>query len=124
MYKNEKSFEVRSHEARRVLEKYPDRVPMVVERAEKSTMPEIDKRKFLTPRDFTVGQWLSILRRRISLKSSEGLFVLVNEIIPTTSSLVGDIYDKYKCDDGLLYWTYCEMSTFGSDYGENESSLL
>ncbi|KAA3462778.1 autophagy-related protein 8i [Gossypium australe] len=32
-------------EAARIREKYPDRIPVIVERADKSDMPDIDKKK-------------------------------------------------------------------------------
>lgn len=35
----------RSKEASRIREKYPDRIPVIVERAEKSNIDDIDKKK-------------------------------------------------------------------------------
>lgn len=113
MYKDERSFDERVNETMRVMAKHPDRVPMVVERAPKSKLPEIDRRKWLAPKSMTVGQWLSVLRRRVSLKSSEGLFVLVGNKLPKSSSTLGELYEESKDEDGLLYWVYTEMSTFG-----------
>ncbi|MBA0573453.1 hypothetical protein Golob_000726 [Gossypium lobatum] len=37
--------ERRQAEAARIREKYPDRIPVIVERAEKTDVPEIDKKK-------------------------------------------------------------------------------
>ena len=113
MYKDERRYDDRVNEAMRILSKYPDRVPLIVERAPDSKLPEIDRKKWLVPKDMTVGQWLSLLRRTISLKSSEGLFVLVKNKLPPTASLMGEIYEDNKDEDCLLYWTYREMSTFG-----------
>mmetsp|Transcript_65860 Transcript_65860/g.203865 ORF Transcript_65860/g.203865 Transcript_65860/m.203865 type:complete len:109 (-) Transcript_65860:164-490(-) len=42
-------FEKRAAEARRILAKYPDRIPVVCEKAPRSELPDIEKKKFLVP---------------------------------------------------------------------------
>lgn len=37
--------EKRQAEAARIRDKYPDRIPVIVEKAEKSDIPDIDKKK-------------------------------------------------------------------------------
>ncbi|CAI0460470.1 unnamed protein product [Linum tenue] len=44
-FKLEHPLERRQAEAARIREKYPDRIPVIVERAEKSDVPDIDKKK-------------------------------------------------------------------------------
>jgi len=38
-------IERRQAEANRIREKYPDRIPVIVEKAERSDIPDIDKKK-------------------------------------------------------------------------------
>jgi GABA(A) receptor-associated protein len=49
--KHDSDFEKRCSESRRILSKYPDRVPVIVDRnpRAKNTLPEIEKKKFLVP---------------------------------------------------------------------------
>ena len=49
--KHDAEYEKRCSESRRILSKYPDRVPVIVERNHraKNTLPEIEKKKFLVP---------------------------------------------------------------------------
>ena len=49
--KHDAEFEKRCLESRRILSKYPDRVPVIVERnpRAKNSLPEIEKKKFLVP---------------------------------------------------------------------------
>lgn len=49
--KHDAEFEKRCSESRRILSKYPDRVPVIVERnpKAKNSLPEIEKKKFLVP---------------------------------------------------------------------------
>jgi GABA(A) receptor-associated protein len=49
--KHDAEFDKRCTESRRILSKYPDRVPVIVDRnpRAKNTLPEIEKKKFLVP---------------------------------------------------------------------------
>jgi hypothetical protein len=44
-FKLEHPLERRQAEANRIREKYPDRIPVIVEKAERSDIPDIDKKK-------------------------------------------------------------------------------
>jgi GABA(A) receptor-associated protein len=44
-FKLEHPLEKRQSEANRIREKYPDRIPVIVEKAERSDIPDIDKKK-------------------------------------------------------------------------------
>ena len=97
-----------------MLEKYPDRIPVIVERAQnQKDVPLIDKSKFLVPKDLTVGQFLYVVRKRLEIGSKESVYLFVNNILPPTSQLMSKIYDEYKDDDGFLYITYHSERTFG-----------
>ena len=43
----------RREESQKIRRKYPDRIPVVVEKVSSSSIPDIDKRKFLVPSDLT-----------------------------------------------------------------------
>lgn len=96
-----------------VLLKYPDRVPVLVEKSPKSDVPDIDRHKYLVPTDLTLGQFVYIIRKRINLDSQKAIFVFVNNVIPPVSSLMGTIYQEYKDDDLYLRMTYSGENTFG-----------
>lgn len=111
-----KKFDVksRSTESRRILEKYPERIPIIVERnANSINVPQIDKQKYLVPNDLTVGQFLYIIRKRLQLKPEQAIFAFVNNSLPSTSSLVSEIYEQHKDEDGFLYFIYSGENTFG-----------
>lgn len=114
-FKNEFKFEDRLSEAKRVLNKYPDRIPVICERESnvKKDCPLIDKRKYLVPVDLTMGQFLYIVRKRLKLAPEKALFLFVNGSIPSTGSLIGEIYQRHKDTDCYLYITYAQENTFG-----------
>lgn len=49
------SSERRVEVAQKIRVKYPDRVPVIVEKAPNSDVPACTKRKFLVPQEITVG---------------------------------------------------------------------
>ena len=114
MYKN-KSLEERIEESTNVLKKYPNRIPVIVEKSDKcKELQDIDKNKYLVPEDLTMGQFLYVVRKRIQLDSEQALFCFVNDnTLPTTSSTMANIYNDHKDEDGFLYVTYCSENTFG-----------
>jgi len=103
----------RREESQKIRRKYPDRIPVVVEKVSSSSIPDIDKRKFLVPSDLTVAQFMYIIRKRIQLAPEKAMFLFVNKMLPTTSSTMGIIYDEHKDEDGFLYIAYSGENTFG-----------
>ena len=114
-FKKTRSLQERRDESTRVLEKYPDRVPVICEKSQKAstTCPQIDKSKYLVPFDLSIGQFIWVIRKRMQLPPEKALFLFINGTIPTSSSIIGDVYACYKSDDYFLYITYSLENTFG-----------
>ena len=112
-FKNEFTFDKRLEESKKIREKHPERVPIIVTRAVGCKLKEMDKYKFLAPYDLTLGQFLVVIRKRIELDNSEALFVFINNTLINTSQSLGSIYDELKDKDGFLYMTYCNENVFG-----------
>ncbi|KXZ49055.1 hypothetical protein GPECTOR_23g140 [Gonium pectorale] len=113
-FKQEHSLEKRKAEAARIKEKYPDRIPVIVEKAERSDIPDIDKKKYLVPSDLTVGQFVYVIRKRIKLSPEKAIFIFVKNVLPPTAHLMSVIYEDHKDEDGFLYITYSGENTFGA----------
>ncbi|XP_031501945.1 autophagy-related protein 8C-like [Nymphaea colorata] len=112
-FKAEHPLERRRAEAVRIREKYPDRVPVIVEKAEKTDIPDIDKKKYLVPADLTVGQLVYVIRKRIKLSAEKAIFIFVKNVLPPTGAMMSTIYEEHKDEDGFLYMTYSGENTFG-----------
>jgi GABA(A) receptor-associated protein len=52
-FKDSHPFEVRCAESSKIRGKYQDRIPVIVEKVPKSSIPDIDKKKFLVPADLS-----------------------------------------------------------------------
>ena len=109
-----KPLSQRKEEARSILAKYPDRIPIICQKSSTcKNVPPIDKCKFLVPHDLTMGQFVYVIRKRIHLNSDKALFVFTGNVIPPTADLVKYIYDNHASEDGFLYVTYSGENTFG-----------
>ncbi|RHY96875.1 hypothetical protein DYB35_006944 [Aphanomyces astaci] len=105
----------RQAEAQRIRSKYPDRIPVICEKADRSEIPDIDKKKYLVPADLTVGQFVYVIRKRIKLSPEKAIFIFINNVLPPTAALMSNIYEEQKDSDGFLYITYSGENTFGGD---------
>jgi len=113
-FKTEHSFEKRRAEAERIRQKYPDRIPVICEKNERSDIATIDKKKYLVPSDLTVGQFVYVIRKRIKLEPEKAIFIFVDEVLPPTAALMSQVYEEYKDEDDFLYVTYSGENTFGT----------
>lgn len=112
-FKSSYAFEKRKTESDRIKLKYPDRVPVIAEKSDRSDIPNIDKKKYLVPADLTVGQFVYVIRKRIKLQPEKAIFIFVNNTLPPTAHLMSQIYKEQADEDGFLYVTYSGESTFG-----------
>ena len=115
-FRKQHTLEKRQNESLRIRAKYDDKVPIIVTRSSNSNnISKIDKNKFLVPSDLTLGQFIYVIRKRISLSAEESLYLFIdNSILGTTSSSLGSIYGEHKNVDGFLYISYCSENTFGN----------
>ena len=112
-FKKSKTENERLTESSKIIEKYPNRIPIIIEKDKKSKIKDIDKNKFLVPNDMTLGQFMYVIRKRIKLDSSQALFFFINNILCNNTQTLSEIYNIYKDNDGFLYITYTSENTFG-----------
>jgi GABA(A) receptor-associated protein len=95
---------------------------VIAEKADKSTIPDIDKKKYLVPADLTIGQLVYVIRKRVNLRPESAIFVFVNgNTLPPTSALMSTIYKDHADADGFLDVVYSGESTFG---GAEQQAVL
>ena len=113
-FKEKHSIQDRIEESNKIKNKYPDRIPVIVEKGSNNPDVEyIDKNKFLVPNDLMLNQLLYVIRKRIKVNSEKSLFLFCNGKIPPGSTFMSILYDENKDEDGFLYITYTGENTFG-----------
>jgi GABA(A) receptor-associated protein len=114
-FRDKFSFKKRLDESTRIMEKYPDRVPIICEKwGNDSEIPDIDRKKYLVPMDLSIANFMYVIRKRLKVSPDKGIYLFINDhIMPTTSALIAQYYEQYKDDDGFLYVAYSGESTFG-----------
>jgi len=121
-FENETTFETRAEEARKILEKYPTRVPVVCEWLPKTKsvfLPPLEKKKFLVPNNMCIGQFRGVINRQLDLNDSSIslYFTMKDNKSPSSVTTLQDLYSRKKSPDGFLYINFSEEATFGWQKG-------
>jgi len=109
----------RQQESNKIRQKYPDRIPVIVQKVEGSQIEKIDKRKYLVsvanidlflcfeinkywlsniiqvPADITAAQFMWIIRKRINLPSERAIFLFVDKMVPQSRSVYNSDLDDW-----------------------------
>ena len=115
MFKKNHSFIERQAGSSRLLQKYPDRIPVIIEKNnnnKKNKLQTLAKNKFLVPKILTIGQFVYVIKQKLKIQPEEAIFLFVNNILPKVTDRMIDIYDRYKDKDGYVYITYFNENTF------------
>lgn len=116
-FKQIHSFEKRLRESSRIRSKYPERVPVIVEKEFNSHIIDLDKNKYLVPDELTIGQLIYVIRKRIKLPSEKTIFIFIDgKTLAPTSALLSNVYEEHKNEDGFLYVTYSGQDSFGNNF--------
>lgn len=113
------AYEKRAELFHKLRERYPDRLPFILVRAgqsQRNATPAAIKSRFLVPPDFTMAQVLLEVRKCMAppLQPHQAIYLFVgNGILVPTSTLMCDIYERFKDEDGFLYLYYGGENTFG-----------
>ena len=114
-FKTKTSYNLRFTESSRILQKYPDRIPTIVEKSSQcNDLMNIDKHKYLVPQDITMSQFIFIIRKRLKLHPEKALFLFIKNNVISGHQTMSMIYDEYKDEDGFLYIEYSSENTFGN----------
>ena len=66
-YKIKHSFEKRKDTSTRLLIKYPNLFPIILEKADNCELAKISKTKYLLASNLTIGEFLYIIRKQIRI---------------------------------------------------------
>jgi len=134
-----KTFEENKYYSNRLTHKYPDRIPVIIEKNEHIVL---ENYKYLLPKNITISQFMSIIRTKMNIASKQALFTFVKSyssskesysslkesynsqkesynsqkesyILVPMSETIENIYNVHKNRDGFLYIKFGIENTFG-----------
>ena len=70
MFKEQYKFSDRFFESKRIIQKYPDRIPVVLEKSRQDNLQE-----YKLAADMTIGQFLYTIRKRMILPAEKSIFI-------------------------------------------------
>lgn len=118
-FRTDNTFEKRLLLSSKIRAQHPNRVPVVLDiakstRSSSEQLPTPKNEKILVPCEYTIGKMMFQIRSQLQLRPDTALFLFVGKgTLPPTGALVGQVYERYKNEDGFLYFTIASESTFG-----------
>ena len=102
--------------SQKLLSKYQDRIPVVIEKTE---FIELENYKYLLPRNLLVSEFMCIIKTKMNkaLDEKKAIFTFVksdkNYILIPMNQTIQEIYNIHKNSDGFLYIKFGVENTFG-----------
>lgn len=73
--------------------RYSDSVPIIVQKHPKSNLPELEKKKFIVPKERKLSEFYYLIRKKIRLNDTQALFLIIKDFQPNLTSTVSQIYE-------------------------------
>lgn len=108
-------IKLKEGELDKIRKMHPDKVPVFLTRAPHSDRhtPDIAKHKFLFPSHFTIHELLHTIRKWIKLSPEQALYLYVNNVSPSSSAMLIQLYEEHMDEDGVMRMVYACENTFG-----------
>ena len=114
-FKQKNTLEKRKEQFDKIKKEYPEKIPIIIERANNCSINKIIKTKYILSKSLTMAEFIKIIRTKLEIEPERALFFLANgkHTVSSNDSL-GQIYDVQKDkEDGFLYMTYSEEMVYG-----------
>jgi GABA(A) receptor-associated protein len=114
--KQKKTVEERRLEATRIKKKYTNRCPIICEyfKYKDTDHGQLDKNKFLVPKDMTIASFMQIIRRRMKIGAHDALYIFTAIGLPRSSMTIAELYEQAVDEDEFLYMAVRPEKTFGA----------
>ncbi len=109
-----KTLQERISYSTKLLYKYQDRIPVIIEKTEHITLPNY---KYLIPKNLSVNEFMCIIRTKINITDKQAIFTFVKSgngysLIPMNET-IENVYSIHKAEDNFLYIKFGIENTFG-----------
>ncbi|XP_067901587.1 microtubule-associated proteins 1A/1B light chain 3C-like [Heterodontus francisci] len=117
-FKHRKTFAARKEESALIRSKYPQKIPVIVERYPgERHLNSLDRIKFLVPQDVIVSHFITIIRNRLALSPNQAFYLVVkNRSVSNMYATIAELDQEFKDSDGFLYISYASQEMFGASW--------
>lgn len=109
--------EIHPEKIAEMLKKYPGKVIVYVDKLhKKDELPELKTKKFIVPSEVIFTDFVhKHIHKKLEINPTTALFYFIGKQhnIPIMTNTIGEIYEKYKSDNNVLYIYYKSESVFG-----------
>jgi len=110
-------------ESKKILCKYPNHIPVIVECDD--NVPKLKKYKYLVPDDVPASQIIVSIRKNMNVDSATAIFIFADDIMICPSMLMRSLYEQYltrksakvKNQDEMLDRFFYIYVTFENTFG-------
>uniref|UniRef100_A0A1A9WER2 Uncharacterized protein n=1 Tax=Glossina brevipalpis TaxID=37001 RepID=A0A1A9WER2_9MUSC len=115
-YKEKCASAKRLAQAEKMRRMFPNRIPVIMEKAPRARLINLNKKKYLIPSLLTVRQCYILIRRNMKLSPKVPLFFFIDGMIPPKKATMGFLYQEHREHDKLFaipykYWENTTCNT-------------
>jgi hypothetical protein len=92
--------------------KYPDKIPIIVKKANGCKLNDLKKNKFLVFNTMTLGEFHVLVKKYLNISSTESLILFTNKCLLPNSKKLINIQNEHYPNDFLII-EYSGENTFG-----------
>ena len=81
-----------------ILKIHKNKIPVIIQLSEQCDI-DLDRLKYIVPRDITIQQFHCILKKYIKTNEKQSIILFINNVLPICSESVGSIYNQHKDKD-------------------------
>ena len=111
----DKPFEERQRKYEQLMSKEENRnrLPIICELHSRSSMVIKSDLKFLTHEKMILKNFQGSIRKKLNFKEDVVLFFYHNQKILKNDQSLGELYHRFKAEDGFLYLQFSEINALG-----------
>lgn len=114
LFKLQHTLDIRCEHYKKITEKYPDRIPIIMEKSELcKNLENLKNPQLLANKNAPICDIIRYIRNNLKVTPTQSIYVMIGNYGPGLGETIEEIHAKYKDRDGFLYIVYLTQNTFG-----------
>lgn len=108
-----KPFKERLAETKSILSRYPGHLPIIAEIKQPSSIPALERDKYLVNGSITVAEFIVKIRAKLNIKEHEAIYLTVKNNPLNNTKTLREYYGSDVDADGFMYIHIHSETAFG-----------